>query len=184
MVRALLERVLNACFARVTQKQYTRELLFSSVFELMRLVVFKAFPSVNAAYLAQQANIGVSITSVYNKLNGLETEVPAALVQETATEFGHLITQLNAPCQALLPGYRVKMLVIYDPGLEMAMDVLPCEDGHAQERALLDRIQNSVQAADVFVMDRNFCVRRHLFKIAGKGGVSSAGITSKCHTGR
>ena len=203
MVRALLERILNAerlnaCFARVTQKQYTREVLFSSIFELMSLVVLKAFPSVNAAYLAQQANIGVSITSVYNKLNGLETEVPAALVQETATEFDHLMTQLNAPCQALLPGYRVKMLdgnclagtqhrlavlrdksagalpgkslVIYDPGLEMAIDVLPCEDGHAQERSLLDRVQDSVQAADVFVMDRNFCVRSHLFKIAGKGG--------------
>ena len=203
MVRALLERTLNAerlnaCFARVTQKQYTRELLFSSIFELMSLVVLKAFPSVNAAYLAQQARIGVSITSVYNKLNGLETEVPATLVQETAEEFGHLITQLEAPCQSLLPGYRVKILdgnclagrqhrlavlrdksagalpgkslVIYDPGLEMAMDVLPCEDGHAQERALLDRVQDRVQAADVFVMDRNFCVRSHLFKIAGKGG--------------
>ena len=203
MVRALMERVLNAerlnaCFARVTQKQYTRELLFSSMFELMSLVVLKAFPSINAAYLAQQANIGVSITSVYNKLNGLETEVPATLVQETAVEFGHLITQLHAPCQALLPGYRVKILdgnclagtqhrlavlrdksagalpgkslVVYDPGLEMAIDVLPCEDGHAQERTLLDRVQDRVQAGDVFVMDRNFCVRRHLFKIAGKGG--------------
>jgi len=27
-----------------------------------------------------------------------------------------------------------------------------------------------VQAGDVFVMDRNFCVRSHLFRIAGKGG--------------
>lgn len=203
MVRALMERVLNAerlnaCFARATQKQYTRELLFSSMFELMSLVVLKAFPSVNAAYLAQQAHIGVSIASVYNKLNGLETAVPATLVQETAVEFGHLIMQLNAPCQALLPGYRVKMvdgnclagtqhrlevlrgkgggalpgksLVVYDPGLEMAIEVLPCEDGHAQERSLLDRIRDSVQAGDIFVMDRNFCVRSHLFKIVGKGG--------------
>src|SRR4051794_595034 len=37
MARALLERVLdgdqlNACFERVTEKQYTRDLLFSSVF--------------------------------------------------------------------------------------------------------------------------------------------------------
>ena len=47
MVRALLERVLSverldACFERVTKKQYTRNLLFSSVFELMSLVVLKA----------------------------------------------------------------------------------------------------------------------------------------------
>jgi len=29
-------------------------------------------PSVNAAYQASRAEIGVSITSVYNKLNGIE----------------------------------------------------------------------------------------------------------------
>jgi hypothetical protein len=202
MVRALLERVLNAeqldaCFARVTQKQYTRDLLFSSVFELVSLVVLKAFPSVNSAYQAQKANIGVSITSVYNKLNGLEIDVPAALVKDTAQEFGDLITALDAPRQALLPGYRIKMLdgnclagtqhrlavlrdkragalpgkslVIYDPSQEMAIDVLPCEDGHAQERSLLDRVQACVEANDAFVMDRNFCVRSHLFGVAGKG---------------
>lgn len=202
MARALLERVLdgdrlNACFERVTEKQYTRDLLFSSVFELMSLVVLKAFSSINAAYQAQKANIGVSITSVYNKLNGLETEVPAALVQDTAREFGQLITALNAQCEPLLSGYRVKMLdgnclagtehrlavlrdksagalpgkslVIYDPSQEMAIDVLPCEDGHAQERSLLKHIQDSVQAQDVFIMDRNFCVRSHLFRIAAKG---------------
>jgi hypothetical protein len=202
MVRALLERVLNAeqldaCFARVTQKQYTRDLLFSSVFELMSLVVLKAFPSVNSAYQAQKANISVSITSVYNKLNGLEIDVPAALVKDTAQEFGDLITALNAPRQALAPGYRIKMLdgnclagtehrlavlrdkragalpgkslVIYDPSQEMAIDVLPCEDGHAQERSLLDRVQACVEANDVFIMDRNFCVRSHLFGVAGQG---------------
>lgn len=58
MERVLNAERLNACFARATQKQYTRELLFFSMFELMSLVVPKAFPSVNAAYLAQQANIG------------------------------------------------------------------------------------------------------------------------------
>lgn len=203
MVRALLERVLSverldACFERVTKKQYTRDLLFSAVFELMSMVVLKAFPSVNAAYQARKASIGVSITSVYNKLNGLETQVAATLVQDTAQEFGNLITQMDAACQALLPGYRVKMLdgnclaatqhrlavlrdkgagalpgkllVIYDPALEMAINVLPCEDGHAQERSLLESIQECVQANDVFIMDRNFCVRSHLFRIASKRG--------------
>ena len=53
MLRALLERVfeparLNDWFEAVTEKQYTRELLFSSAFELMSVVVFKAFGSVHA----------------------------------------------------------------------------------------------------------------------------------------
>jgi len=203
MVRAVLERVLSleqldACFERVSQKQYTRQLLFSSIFDLMSLVVFKAFPSVHAAYQAQKSGIGVSVASVYNKLNGLEPEVAAALVRETARDLGQLATDLEGACRPLLPGYRVKMvdgnclagtqhrlavlrdksagalpgkaLVTYDPAAEMAIDVWPCEDGHAQERALLDGFALCVQAQDVFVMDRNFCVRSHLFGIAGQGG--------------
>jgi hypothetical protein len=203
MVRALLERVLSleqldTCFARVSQKQYTRQLLFSSVFDLMSLVVFKAFPSVHAAYQSQKSGIGVSIASVYNKLNGLEPEVSAALVRETARDLEQLIAGLEGACQPLLAGYRVRMLdgnclagtqhrlavlrdksagalpgkslVVYDPALEMATDVWPCEDGHAQERALLDGFPLCVQAGDVFVMDRNLCVRTHLFELAGEGG--------------
>ena len=79
MLRALLERVfeparLNDWFEAVTEKQYTRELLFSSAFELMSVVVFKAFGSVHAAYQAKRTagEITVSVTSVYNKLNGVE----------------------------------------------------------------------------------------------------------------
>ena len=75
MLRALLERVfeparLNDWFEAVTEKQYTRELLFSSAFE----PVFKAFGSVHAAYQAKRTagEITVSVTSVYNKLNGVE----------------------------------------------------------------------------------------------------------------
>ena len=86
MARALLERVLtterlNICFEAAAERQYTRDLLFSSLFELMSLVVLKVFPSVNSAYQAEKANIGVSIASVYNKLNSLEENIPARLMQ-------------------------------------------------------------------------------------------------------
>ena len=37
----------------------------------MSQVVFCIQPSVRAAYRAQEANVGTSIVSVYNKLNGL-----------------------------------------------------------------------------------------------------------------
>ena len=52
MARSLIERTLNAdrinaCFDSVDENpQYTRELLFSSVFELMSLVVLRAFPAI------------------------------------------------------------------------------------------------------------------------------------------
>jgi hypothetical protein len=201
MAQALLERVLSderldACFENVAKKQYTRTLLFSTLFDLMALVVTNVFPSINAAYKARKADIGVSITAVYDKLNGLETGVSAALVKDTAVELREIITELNAVREPLLPGYRVKMLdgncieatehrlevlrhtaagalpgkslVVYDPALEMAIDVIPCEDGHAQERSLLGEVIKIVDSDDVFVMDRNFCVRQFLFDIADR----------------
>ena len=78
MVRASLERVLGAdrldlWFERTAQKQYTRDLLFSSIYAMMNQVVFCVQPSVRAAYQAQQNDVSTSLVSVYNKLNNLET---------------------------------------------------------------------------------------------------------------
>ena len=191
MLRALLERVfeparLNDWFEAVTEKQYTRELLFSSAFELMSVVVFKAFGSVHAAYQAKRTagEITVSVTSVYNKLNGVEAQTSRALVRDTAGHLRHLVEDVQGGCRPWLPGYRVKVLdgnciaatehrlqvlrttaagplpgkalVVYDPAVEMAIDVFPCEDGHAQERALLGEVVPTVQAGDLWIMDRNW----------------------------
>jgi IS4 transposase len=203
MARALLEKVLttkrlNACFDTVAERQYTRDLLFSSLFELMSLVVMKVFPSVNSAYQAEKANIGVSITSVYNKLNSLEENIPAQLMRDTSQDLAGFIEEMDGACAPLLRNYRVlmldgnclaatqhrlavlrgkgagalpgKSLVIYDPSLEMAIDVIVCQDGHAQERSLLGQVLDRVKANDAHVMDRNFCVRSFLFGIEDRGG--------------
>src|SRR5262249_40491315 len=74
MVRASLERVLGAdrldlWYERTARKQYTRDLLFSSIYDMMNQVVFCVQPSVRAAYQAQQDDIATSLVSVYNKLN-------------------------------------------------------------------------------------------------------------------
>jgi hypothetical protein len=73
-----------------------------------------------------------------------------------------------------LPG---KALVVFDPRLGLAVDVFPCEDGHAQERSLLSAVAATIQARDVYVMDRNFCVLEFLFNLRFKNGrnQSSAG---------
>ena len=73
MVRGILERILapqalNTLYDRVADRQYTRELLFSSVFELMHLVVCRVQPSLHAAYQDNKEDIGTSITAVYDKL--------------------------------------------------------------------------------------------------------------------
>ena len=115
MVRATLERVLSAdrldlWYARTAEKQYTRDLLFSTVYDLTSQVVFCVQPSVCAAYLAQEADVGTSIVSVYNKLNGLETRTSAALVRYSAREFAPLIAQMDGARAPWLDSYRVKIV--------------------------------------------------------------------------
>ena len=115
MVRATLERVLSAdrldlWYARTAEKQYTRDLLFSTVYDLMSQVVFCVQPSVRAAYLAQEADVGTSIVSVYNKLNGLETRPSAALVRYSARALAPLIAHMGGARAPWLDSYRVKIL--------------------------------------------------------------------------
>ena len=77
----------------------------------------------------------------------------------------HRIEPLRGVGAGALPG---KSLVIYEPELEMATDVFPCEDGHAQERSLLSAVLPTWSPKDLVIMDRNFCVRDFLHGIAAR----------------
>jgi IS4 transposase len=202
MVRGMLERVLGAeqldeWYARTAEKQYTRELLFSTVYELLSKVVFGIKPSVHAAYQEQAEEIRTSIVSVYNKLNGLELHTSAELVRYSAATLSPIIDGLGGRREPWLAGYRVKILdgncieatehrlkelrglragalpgkslVVYDPVLGIATDVFPCEDGHAQERALLSAVLPTLQAGELWLHDRNFCTREFLCGHAERG---------------
>jgi len=57
--------------------QYTRELLFSSIVELMSPVVCAIHPSAGAAYKPAR-DMNVSLSAVHAKLNGIELEVSRA----------------------------------------------------------------------------------------------------------
>lgn len=203
MVRASLERVLSAdrldlWYERTAQKQYTRELLFSTVYDLMSQVVFCVQPSVRSAYRDKEADVGTSIVSVYNKLNGLETHTSAELVRYSAREFTPLIDQMGGDREPWLKGFRVKIvdgncieasehrikelrdakgralpgksLVVYEPAQGLVTDVFPCEDGHAQERSLFGSVLKTVKADDLWIADRNFCTRAFLSEIDTLGG--------------
>jgi hypothetical protein len=66
MARGVMERILNPerldeWFDRTVDDQYTEDLLFSSLFDIMALVVLGSHRSVHTAYQASEADIGVSI---------------------------------------------------------------------------------------------------------------------------
>src|SRR5512135_3285251 len=133
MFRALLERALdpdelNRLFEQTTSSQYTRELLFSSVVDLMSLVVCGVKPSVRSASLASLGKISASLTAVYEKLKGIEPGVCRCLVRDTAGLLPPLVRQLDATLPDLVPGYRAKVL----DGNHLARDRAP-DRAHAGE---------------------------------------------------
>jgi len=115
MVRGTLERVLgaeqlNQFYARTANNQYTRELLFSTVYELMSDVVFRHQPSVRAAYQARAHDIPTSLASVYNKRHGLETPTSAELVRDSAMQCAPLSARVGGEREPGLAGHRVKSI--------------------------------------------------------------------------
>ena len=115
MYRALMENVfspakLNAVFHRAAVAQYERELLFSTVVDIMALVVWRATPSVNAAYVQKREEVSVSVKALYDKLSLIEVETSRALVQFSAAQAGELIDRTKGGRKPLLKGYRVRIL--------------------------------------------------------------------------
>jgi IS4 transposase len=76
------------------------------------------------------------------------------------------IAELRKINGAPLPGHAA---VVLDPEQMLAIDVIPCEDGHAQERTLLPALLETVERRDVWIADRNFCTTGFLFGIAAQG---------------
>lgn len=195
---ALSECELNQVFEQNAQDQYTRELLFSSVFDLMSVVVTGSYASVCSAYQDLAESVPVSLTSVYNKLQGIEPNVSAEMVRYTAGRLLPVQSLVHGRRAPWLSGYRVRILdgnhlaatqhrlqetrrqaaaplpgqalVLFDPEADLVTDVLLEEDGHAQERSLLGRVIERLNAKDLVVADRNMCVRTFLLGIVAKGG--------------
>jgi len=199
MHRALMENLfapakLDAVFRRAAETQYQRELLFSTLVDLVSQVVCRLSKSVHAVYVRQRARITVSIRALYDKLNHVELGTSRALVQHTAREARELVDRMKGCRKPLLKGYRVRILdgnhlgktdhrlavlrgtaagalpgqalAVLDPQRMIIDDVVCCEDGHAQERSLLDQLQ--IEARDLLIDDRNFCTLAFLFLVRSR----------------
>lgn len=194
---ALSPTPLDDLFVRTAGHRDDRQLLFSTCVDLMATVVCRVKPSVHAAYQAQD-HLPVNVTAVYARLARVPGAAGRELVRHTADRLGPVIRAMGGAEPNPLPGYRVKVLdgnhlgktqrriqplrdvvagplpgqtlVVLDPTLGLAIDVVACEDGHAQERSLLGPILSTVAENDVWVADRNFCTTGFLFGIAGRNG--------------
>lgn len=191
MARLALQRALepawiDALFERECGAQYTRELLFSTVVELMSVVAVGLRPSVHAAAQACP-DLPVSIQALYDKIRRTEPNLVQALVAGSAERLGQILMPMLPHKQPIVPGYRLRIvdgnhlpasekrlkplrgfrgaalpgqsLVVYDPDWELVVDLAPCEDGHAQERTVMEALLRRAQAGQLWIADRNFSTR-------------------------
>ena len=190
MMRLALEYAMPAdwadeVFEQARQRQYPRELLFSTVVRLTSLVSLGLRPSLHAAAKKEEESLPVSMTALYDKVRRTEPAILRRLVQESAQRLLPVVEALGvtpslqgwqlrvldgnhlpasekrlAPLRgwrgAALPGHT---LVVYDPDRGLVTDIVPCEDAHAQERAMTGPLLERAQQAELWMADRNFCTR-------------------------
>ena len=198
MVRGLMANILSAreldtIFQDAASRQREGELLFSSVVELLSLVVSKTQKSLHAAYQLHHEELGVSVRAVYDKLQGVELPVTRELVRRTAQRMRQ-VAQALEPTRESLCGYDLRIvdgshlaatehrlgparrvrggplpgqaLVVLDPLRSLIVDMLPCADGQAQERSLLVELVDELCPDQLWIADRNFATVMFLHEIA------------------
>ena len=175
---------IDVLFEETAVNGYTRDLLFSSLVSIMADVVLGVQPSVHAAFQAAEEEIPVSLTAFYNKLDRVETCVSSALVRHAAEATAPIVDALQSSFAPWLPGYHCRVLdgnhlsatehrigelrttwaaplpgralVVLDAERMLAEQVFLLEDGHAQERTLIDQLLTAVKAGDLWIADANF----------------------------
>jgi IS4 transposase len=187
--QAISPQWLNELFEENRERQYTRELLFSTTVDLMSVVAMGLQPSLHAA--VQASDLNVSITALYDKVNHTEPGVVRALVQGSGARLTPLMTPMKKGEAPWAKGYRVRIvdgnhiassekrlqllrhfpgaalpghsLVVYAPEQGLVVDMVPCEDAHRQERTLMPAVLQLAQPGDLWISDRNFSTRAILF---------------------
>jgi IS4 transposase len=196
MQQALSPEWLEALFEQHRERQYTRQLLFSTEVDLMALVALGLRPSLHAAAQASE-DLPVSLAALYDKVNHTEPELVRALVQGSAERLAPVMRPMKQRQVPWAGGYRVRVLdgnhlagtekrlrplrgfrgaalpgqslVVYAPEDDLVVDILPCEDAHAQERALMGPVLERVKAGELWLADRNFSTKKILFAVHEKG---------------
>ena len=187
MARLALDEALPAgwvdeVFEQHRQRQYARELLFSTVVDLMTLVALGLRPSLHAAARAMP-ELPVSLASLYDKVSHTKPAILGALVRGSAERLTPVVAAVGG--EASLPGWRLRILdgnhlpasekrlatlrghrgaalpgqtlVVYDPDSGLVTDIVPCEDAHASERAAVPPLLDRVQPDQLWIADRHFC---------------------------
>ena len=204
---ALSASELDKPFNEHAELGYEKELLFSTTADLMSLVACGNAPHVKSAFEQIKDRVPVTLKCAYEKLQRIETPVSRGLVRHVGDRRASLVDELGGACEPLLAGRRTRMLdgnhlaatqrrlkvtrghtagplpgqllAVLDPERMLITDIIPCEDGHAQERSLFDQVMPLAREKDLWIADRNFCAVDFLKGLSER----SAGFIIRRHAG-
>lgn len=187
MTKLILEQAVPAkwvdqVFEEHRQRQYPRELLFSTIVELMSLVSLGLRPSLHAA-ARQMEELPVTLAALYDKVSRTEPALLRALVTGSAERLAPTIEELGV--SAILPGWQLRIVdgnhlpstekrlgalrrergaarpgfsvVVYDPDLDQIVDLQPCEDAYASERVGVLPLLARASEGQLWMADRLYC---------------------------
>ena len=182
---------LDQLFQEVAEAQYEREFALSHFVQVMLDVACGFRPSPRAAFLRREFQRVASISAFYRKLGRMELGITEDVVRRTARRARQLIVAGGGLLPEPIPGYAARILdgnvlagtehritplrttwsaglpgmslAVYEPASGLILDLILEENAHCQERALFDRV--AVAPGQLWVMDRNFCVRSLVFRI-------------------
>jgi len=180
--QAIAPEWIDQMFEEHRQRQYSRELLFSTIIKLMSLVSLGLKPSLHAA-ARQLDDLPVSLAALYDKINRTEPALLRALVAGSAQRLAPTIRELG--CTAILPGWDIRVVdgnhlastekrlgalrqergaarpgfsvVVYDPDLDQVIDLQACEDAYASERVCVLPLLADARPDQVWIADRLYC---------------------------
>jgi IS4 transposase len=185
------EVAVDEIFDEAAVSQYTRELTLSHMVDVILDVATGIRPSPRAAFRARELDRAVSAAAFYGKLSRMEPDIAVAVVAHTAAQARAVITASCGTLDEPVAGYSArildgnvlsgsehriaplrktraaglpgKLLAVFEPVTGLVLQYVPCEDAYTQERALLDQVE--IEAGQLWIADRNFCVRGFLERI-------------------
>ena len=197
--QAVIAEELDRVFQEHRNIQYEKDVKFSAVAMAVADVTMNFSENFNQAYKTHREQLGIAITSFYDKIKATETSISEALVRKSAEKASQLQDALEFEPWEILPGYRVfgvdgnalaktdkrlgvlreatsaplpgKVVARFDLQRQLFDRAYLLEDAHAQESTTCDRLVQDLLPNDVIVADRHYCIVRFLENISASASL-------------
>jgi IS4 transposase len=194
----LMTAELDDVFEHCRQRQYESDLKFSALAVAVGDVALSFCENFNQAYHQHKKELAVTVEAYYGKIKRVEPSTSEGVVRFAGRKTAELLQALGAEAQEVLPGYKCSVLdgnhmrksekrikelrglgAAALPGTVVAKFNLEeqvferaylLEDAHAQESTVLNRVVADLEANELLIADRHFCIVKFLLDVAAAMG--------------